>query len=156
MKRVASLLVLLVLLFAVSPACKHKSKSTNPYDTRIDFRFGKKFYSMHLCKQGMAYMVKGKGTNYTEPFAIMSSDTSKVFKIDSLQATYKLLDKLKAKPRIDTAGTTDAPRIEIYYDDKKIYDSFEWSGGIWDLFRPMIDKLPQGYNPFSGGEHPFD
>jgi hypothetical protein len=156
MKRLPLLFAFLIPLFAILLSCTHKSSPTNPYNARIEFRFGTKFYSMYLCKWGTAYVVKGKGTNYTSPFAIISSDTSKVFKIDSLNVAYNFFDKLKTKPIIDTSGTTDAPRIEIYYEDKKVYDSFKWNSEIWDLFRPMLTKLPQGYNPFLGGEHPFD
>jgi len=63
-------------------------------------------------ESGRAFVVKGHGCDYRQPFTkIDSADTSAIFHLDSTKNLYTKLQKLETNPVIRTRATTDAPRI---------------------------------------------
>ena len=156
MKKVTVLLFLLpafLLLFA----CRNKLKTQNSYQVRMDVRFGSKFFSIYVNDKGETFVVKGKGSNYTGRFTnTVTSDTSKVFKSDSLRVFFDKVKKMEAHPVIIESNVTDAARIEIYYKSKKVYDYYGFDSTFMSLFRDNMGQLPKGFNPFRADDHPFD
>lgn len=143
-----------LLLFLAFAACRCQSSDNKPFDARSDIRLGSKFYSIYLNKDGTAYVVKGAGSNYTEALKIESSDTSSVFHLDSAKVFFERLEHIKNHPII-RAKRLDAPRVEIYYSNEKVYDAYEWDETFWDLFRPIISQIPKGFSPFRMDDAPF-
>jgi len=135
-------------------SCKQRKGEENQYDVRSDIRFGSKFYSLHLSESGKAYVVKGVGSPHTEELKVVSSDTSNVFNLDSAKVFYNYLNNMKENPIIGT-NRLGAPRVEIYYNKKKIYDAYKWDETFWDLFRPLMLQIPKGFNPFLAEDQPF-
>jgi len=141
----------LVLLFA----CQQRNSPEKVYDVEADIRRGYKFYSIHLNEDGEGYIIKGNCSYYQEPFKISSSDTSPVFKLDSSVVFFQNLNRIKNHP-IFGLSRTDAARTEIYYNYQKVYDSYSWDETFWDLFRPIMEQLPKGFDPFRESDRPFD
>ncbi|HEV8283905.1 MAG TPA: hypothetical protein VGQ09_06330 [Chitinophagaceae bacterium] len=135
-------------------SCKQNVTSEKEYNFQANIRLGYKYYSINVNEEGKAQVIKGKGSFYTEPLKIESSDSSKIFKIDSLRVFFENVDKIKRSPLIDS-NRTDAPRVEMYYQHKKIYDAYKWNENFWDLFRPIMEQLPKGYSPFRASDNPF-
>lgn len=125
------------------------------YNVRTDFRQGSRFYSICISESGKAYAIKGDGSFYTEPLKILKSDTSENFKLDSAKQFYESLDKIRKEP-ITGSNYMGAPRVEVYYDGKKFYDTYRWNEAFWDLFRPIMHQIPNGFNPFLPTEKPFE
>jgi hypothetical protein len=125
------------------------------YNIRVDIRFGYKFYSIFIDNNSRAYVIRGNGSGYLENFKIITSDTSHRFKLSHINLFYRDVDKLKAKPRIMNSSVTDSPRVEIYYEGKKIYDGQESGTMFWEMFKPVMLQLPKGYNPLLLDDHPF-
>jgi len=150
---VKALLLVLTALLTLNAAGQ-----TSPvhYNVKADIRFGYRFYSIHISPQGSAYVLRGKGSVSTEPFSrIMQSDTSRTFRWLYVKRFYAQLRRLRAKPYIEPGTTADAPRTEIYLDDKKVYDGYGGDERYWDMFRPMAAQLPGKFNPFALDDHPF-
>ena len=74
------------------------------------------FFSLFVSEGGTAYVIKGRGSHYAEPLKVESSDTSNVFKLDSVKVFFENLNRIKDIPIIG-ATRPDAPRVEIYYSD---------------------------------------
>jgi hypothetical protein len=147
--------IFLLLFFGIFMSCKGRQESTDkPYNVRTDFRMGSKFYSIWMNENGKAYAIKGEGSFYTEPLKILTSDTSEVFKMDSVKQFYGSLEKMKKQPIIGS-NYMGAPRVEIYCDGQQIYDSYRWNEAFWDLFRPIMHQIPKGFNPFLTNDRPF-
>jgi hypothetical protein len=144
----------IIVLFLVINSCKQSVNYQGEYDVKADIRFGSKFYSIYLSPKGIGYVIKGRGSRYSKPLEIASSDTSQIFKLDSIGLSYKALDKLRIKPTIDSSFQ-DSPRAEIYYNNKKIYDTYRWDTEFWNVFRPIMEQIPRGFNPFRTSENPF-
>ena len=149
------LIIVSYFFFSFLIGCKGIYKNVNSYNARADIRFGSKFYSILLNEIGEGYVIKGNSSYYTESFNIESSDTSSFFKIDSAKSFFKELNKIKDAPVISDKRI-GSPRVEIYYDDKKIYDACKWDESFWDIFRPIMEQLPKNYNPFLIDEKPFE
>jgi len=136
-------------------SCKQNYRPQHFFNVRTDIRFGEKFFSICLNDEGKAYVIRGRGSNYIEPFIVKDSDTSEIIKSDSLKKLYNKVVESSATPNIDSANTTDAPRVEVYYKNKKIYDIYRWDERVWTLFRPITSVLPYKFNPFKKDEQPF-
>jgi hypothetical protein len=147
---------LLYALFFVTTihSCKEKSPNDQSFNVRSDIRFGGRFFSIFIKENGTAYAIKGSSTFYTEPLKVLSSDTSNIFKLDSVELFFEKLNRIKNNPMIG-AIHLDAPRVELYYNQKKVYDTFRWDEIFWDLFKPIMKQIPSGYNPFNADEKPF-
>jgi hypothetical protein len=144
----------LILCALFSCACTQHFHEKNAHNVRADFRFGSRFYSLVSSATGESYAIKGMSTDYNEPFTILSSDTSGPFKLDSVDVFYEKLNEIRSKNlRID--HHSDAPRVEIYFDRTKIYDSHNWNETFWDIFRPVMMQIPKNYNPFLVANKPF-
>ena len=150
MKATIVFLTLVVLL-----SCK-QHESDPPYTVRTDIRLGNKFYSVFVNQDGNAYVIKGRGTVYTESLTVANADTSKRFRSDAMKIFFNKVRSMKEHPIINMPDITDASRIEIYCDTKKVLDSYGLRKPYMDLFIPIMGKLPKGYNPFFANEHPFD
>jgi hypothetical protein len=135
--------------------CKEKKNEKNLYSVRTDIRLGSKFYSIYFNEIGDAYAIKGNCSYYTEPLKVESSDTSSLFKLDSVKPFFVKLDAIKINPIIG-GNREGAPRVEIYYGNKKIYDACKWDEPFWDLFRPIMEQIPKGFNPFLSDDKPFE
>lgn len=140
--------------FIIIQSCKEKSNSDHSYDVRSDIRFGTWFFSVFVKEDGTAFVIKGTGTPYTDPLTVLSSDTSNIFRLDSVGLFFEKLNQIRDNPIIG-AKRLDAPRVEIYYDQKKVYDAYRWDETFWDLFKPIMEQIPSGYNPFRTNEKPF-
>jgi len=136
-------------------ACVGHANKMHEYKTRVDFRFGNRFYSFCSKESGDSYVIKGKSSEYNDSFVIFSADTSRIFRIDPSKVYFGKLTVLSKKPLV-VDHHSDAPRVEIYYDGKKIYDSHRWDEEFWDIFRPVMSQLPKGFNPFLIDENPFE
>jgi transglutaminase-like putative cysteine protease len=145
-------IILFCLLFF---ECLGNVYAVKHYNVRVDVRFGSKFYSVIINNDGNAYAIKGRGSNYIENFKIITSDTSRLFKLAHIDVFYRNLNKIRTKPFITSSSVTDSPRAEIYYSGKKIYDANEEGTIFWDTFRPIMQQLPKEYNPFLLDGHPF-
>lgn len=143
-----------LFFFATILSCKERNVDEKPYNVRSDIRFGSKFFSIYVSEDGAAYVIKGRGSHYTEPLKVESSDTSNVFKLDSVKLFFENLNHIKDNPIIG-ANRLDAPRVEIYYDQKKVYDAYKWDEKFWNLFKPIMEQIPSGFNPFRADEKPF-
>lgn len=135
-------------------SCKAQTNNKVQYDVRSDIRLSTKFYSIYLNKEGQACVIKGNGSYYTDTLIIVTSDTSNVFKIDSVNLFFEKLNKIKANPIIGE-NRLHAPRVEIYYDHQKVYDAYRWDETFWGLFRPIMEQIPKGFNPFRESDKPF-
>ena len=71
------------LLFVSIVSCKDKNHADKSINARSDIRFGSKFFSICISENGMAYVIKGRGSQHTDSFKIFTSDTSSIFKLDS-------------------------------------------------------------------------
>jgi hypothetical protein len=136
-------------------SCKEKDSDIKPYNVQADIRLGNKFYSIYLNDDGEGYVIKGDGSYYTDTLKVQSSDTSNVFKIDSVKVFFENLNRIKAHPIIGV-NRVDAPRVEIYYDHQKVYDAYKWDATFWNLFRPIMYQIPKGFNPFRADDKPFE
>ena len=134
-------------------SCKAQT-NREQYKVRADIRLSTKFYSIYMNEEGQAYVIKGNSSYYTDTLKIESSDTSNVFKIDSVKVFFENLNKIKANPIIGVKRV-DAPRVEIFYDHQKIYDAYRWDETFWNLFRPIMEEIPKGFNPFRESDKPF-
>ena len=143
-----------LLLFGILISCTNKTTNETIYTVRNDIRWGRSFFSIFIQEDGRAYVVKGTGTFYTDSLKIISADTSAVFTLDSSKVYFRELNNIKSNPIIDSSRS-DAPRIEIYYHQKKIYDSYFWGEPFWKMFRPIMGQLPKGFSPFRVNEKPF-
>lgn len=150
MKRIIYCIFLSVFLIS----CKGKAKTSASYSVRSDIRFGTKFFSIYISEEGNACVVKGKGSLYTDSLNVSSADKSDVFKLDSVNIFFDRLNRIKDKPIIGERRL-DAPRVEIFYNEQKIYDAYYWDEIFWDLFRPIMKQIPAGFNPFLADEKPF-
>jgi hypothetical protein len=141
-----------LVLFCVSiySACKQSDTVETNYNVRTDIRLGTAFHSIFVSEKGPCYVIKGIGTDMYHPFYVLSSDTSSIvhLNLQKAEAFFKEIGQFKRKPLIVGITKTDAPRVEIYYDGKKIYDANSWNERFFDLFKPIIPQLPEGYNPF--------
>lgn len=137
-------------------SCKDKVTKGEQYDVKCDIRLGKTFYSIYLNQEGHAYVIKGNGSFYTEPLTIRSSDTSNVFKLDSTKSFFETLNKFRENPIYKANRTGIAQRAEVYYDNRKVFDSYAWDEMFWDLFRPIIEQVPKGFNPFLINDNSFE
>jgi hypothetical protein len=153
MKKV--LIWLFIANYLLIIGCGTSDASTEPYPARTDVRFGNKFYSVFVNEQGDAYVIRGIGTNYTEVLKIEKADTSNRVKLDSAKVFFDRLKEIQTSPVYDTSSP-DAPRVEIYCNNHKIYDSYIWSNEFLNLFRPVMMQLPNGFNPFLISERPFE
>ena len=144
----------IVYTYLLLLSCKEKDDNIKPCNVRADIRLGNKFYSICLNQDGEGYIIKGNASYYTDTLKIESSDTSKVFKIDSVNVFFENLNKMKAHP-VFGESRLDAPRAEIYYNRQKVYDGYRWDELFWDLFRPVMEQLPKGYSPFRMNDKPF-
>jgi hypothetical protein len=79
-----------VLFFVfVLHACNEKNADIGSYNVRSDIRLGTKFYSIYMKDDGLSYVIKGVGTYYTDSLKVVSSVTSKFFKLDSAKVFAK-------------------------------------------------------------------
>ena len=154
MKKKYLIAVGLLLHISFLIGCTENKGNQNPHKVRSDVRFGSKFYSLCVNEAGESYAIRGTCSDYAQPFVITSSDSSGPFTLDSVRGFFKRVENLKEKPIINTRNT-DAPRIEIYYDEKKVYDTRRWDDTFWDIFRPIITQIPRGFNPFILDDKPF-
>ena len=143
-------------MFFMSSSCKDTVSNEQQYPARIDVRLGFKYYSVFLSKENKAYVIKGKGSFYTDSLIVKSSDTSHIFKLDSVRLVLESFDQIKSSPITRTNRTGTAQRIEIYYEHKKIYDGYAWDEVFWNLYRPIMKQLPKGFDPFRVDDKPFD
>src|SRR5687768_11197272 len=124
-----------ILPFVMFFSCKERNLEERTYNVRSDIRFGSRFFSILIHEDGTAYAIKGSSTYYTEPLKVLTSDTSNTFKLDSVRVFFEKLNGIRDSPMIGVKHL-DAPRVEIYYNQKKIYDTYRWDAFFWDLFRP--------------------
>jgi len=143
---------LALLLFLCCCTTKPKTESTNA--ARVDVRLGRKFYSIYINKEGNGYGVRGTGSYFTEPLVVEKSDTSNFFRLDSATIFFDNIEKYKHVPFVG-AKVQDAPRVEIFYLQTKIYDGYRWGVELWNLVRPIIHQLPKEYNPFLANNETF-
>jgi hypothetical protein len=151
--------IILIAIFinVLTLACKSKRNGMEKikFDTRVDIRFGTRFYSICHNKKGVGYVIRGKGANDRQPFTISSSDTSRFFQLKKSIDIYNILNKMTAKHFDGSSNPTDAPRVEIYYNNNKIYDGFRWNSDFMDLMILYSPELPKEYNPFRGKQFEF-
>ncbi|WP_126974283.1 hypothetical protein [Gynurincola endophyticus] len=122
---------------------------------RTDIRFVNKYYSIVIDKKGKGFVEKGFSTYYKDPFKAETIIRSDTFVIDSVTIFWNRVNTLKINPS-KADGESSAPRVEMYYNEDLIYDSYMWRDGIWDIFSLLIEKLPKGFNPFAIGDKPFE
>ena len=143
----------MTVIFSLLISCKEKSN----YRVKVDVRLGSRFYSINVDEYGEAYVVKGKGSGYTQPFkTVISSDTSKIFSSDAMRTFFNEVKKFKDSSIIIPTTTADAARVELYYSSKKVYDSYGIDKKHISLFIPIMGQLPKRFNPFLTDDHPFD
>ncbi|WP_316833041.1 hypothetical protein [Pedobacter aquatilis] len=152
MKTTTITCISLIFLFCFSMC---KKKEPDIYPARIDIRFGQKFYSIYVKKDGNSEVVKGKGSLYTQEMKISAVQSKLKFRIDSAKVLFAVLDKMKEKPLTKTGNMTDCPRIEIYLHNRKIFDEYNWNDEFWHIVRLIITKLPENSNPFIAEPFPF-
>jgi hypothetical protein len=143
--------VYFILLYSlVFTNCQQTDIGETNYNVRADIRSGSFFHSLLVSEDGRCYVIKGTATFESDRFSVLSADTSSLVHLDSQKAIafFKKIEPFKAKPLIVGITKTDAPRVEIYYDGKKIYDANNWNDEFLDMFKPLIPQLPNGYNPF--------
>ena len=145
-----SLAILLSVLFF---SCNYKT-SSDSYDIRADFRYAGKYYSIFCIATGSFQIVKGNGNSQNAILVSETVDSSSVFRHDSVTVFYKKIKELVDSPLIDLE-VMDRPRVEIYFQGKKVYDRYRWDSTFWNLFNPIIDHLPPKFNPFSARDRPF-
>lgn len=153
------LLSLCVLVYAAffftAISCSEKIEREKLQEARADIRFGNRFYSIYINKTGDSYAVKGSGSYYTDSLEITFSDTSEIFKVDSAKLLFERLEGLRVNPVVGS-NRLGAPRVEIYYNRLKVYDAYRWDEVFWSIFTPIMEQIPQGFNPFRANDHPFD
>ena len=104
----------------------------------------------------MAYVIKGTGSDYTDTLVVKSSDTSNVFKLDSVGIFFNTLNEIRSKPVFkENRSTGTAQRAEVYYKQVKILDDYAYDSTFWELFRPIMNQLPNAYNPFIVDNYQF-
>jgi hypothetical protein len=148
-------LFLLLSFSILNFSCKEKVREETVYSIRTDIRLGNVFYSIFMSKTGKLYVIKGKESNDIDSLKVLSSEKSTVVKSDLIKTFIGKLSKFENNPKIKSSIVTDSPRVEIYYDQRKIYDTFKMDAEFWDLFLPVVPLVPKGYNPFRPDEHPF-
>lgn len=144
---------LFFLALLIISACKDKNDKKT-YNVQMDIRFGNRYYSLFLSEQGNCKVNKGFGTYYTEPFKPQTFDSSISFKIDSISLFYDKLSTFLNSPKLDTTQDHVA-RAEIYFERKKILDSYKWDERVWGVFRTIMEKIPKKFNPFRLSDDPF-
>ena len=145
-------IILLSVLIIVS--CGEKKDLSKAYDIQFNVRYGTRFYSIFANEDGMAVAIKGKGSYHTDPFKIDVSDTSQIFRIDSIKLFLKAIDTFKTKPVVGKEKP-HSPRVEIFNHQTKIYDAYNWNENFWDLFRPIMKQIPSGFNQFLASDNPW-
>src|SRR5690606_29963427 len=104
-------------------SCSQIHKEEKIYESRIDVRFGERFFSILISEKGQGFAIKGRSSNYFLPFEINSSDTSKLFAFNDINSYFKNIEKLKVNPIIKDQ-IPGGPRAEIYYYGEKVYDTY--------------------------------
>lgn len=155
-KNIPAICVCFLYFILLIVGCKAKKDDKSSYIVQADIRFGNKFYSIYLNELGNAYVIKGDGTNYSEPLKIESSDTSRIFKLDSAKRFFEILSEVKFNPIKNVSRIGTAQRGEVYYNHQKIYDSYAWDESFWNLFGPIMEQIPKGFNPFLIDSKTFD
>jgi hypothetical protein len=145
---------LLAVAFYTITSCRVRGDLPADHVARIDVRFGSRFYTVFIPETGKAFGIKGESSDYMAPFKINNSDTSKSLRLDSVQQFFHRLNSLLTSPMV-IDHNSDAPRVEIYYDQKKIYDGHKWDEDFWDLVRPIAGQIPKEFNPFLVEPSPF-
>nr|WP_294948123.1 hypothetical protein [uncultured Mucilaginibacter sp.] len=146
----------LIVLFLLTFAYEKKQKTEGQFLIRVDMRYGYKFFSLRANQQGEAYVIKGRGTYFTEPLKIESGDTSSFFKLDSIRPFYNSIKSIDRRKSISQHINTDAPRSEIFFNGIKVMDTSQGNSGFLEVYRTILTQLPTGYNPFYVDENPFD
>jgi len=132
-------------------SCKDRSVNAIGFASKTDIRSANKYVSIYIDRDGRCQVIKGNGSSYFQELRALSADSSEIFIIDSPGIFFRTLDTMSKRPFTDSTRT-DSPRIEIYYEGKKIYDAFKSNEDFWSLFRSVMTKLPEGYNPFRAGD----
>lgn len=144
---------LIYLSLIIISSCKDKDDK-QIHNVQMDIRFGNKYYSLFFSEDGNCKVNKGVGTYFTEPFKPQEVNSTIDFKIDSIILFYEKLNILKENPKIDTVPY-HMTRAEIYFERKKIVDSYRWDKNVTSLIGTIMEKIPKGFNPFRVSDNPF-
>lgn len=137
---------ILLLLFSFLIISCNETENAN-YDTEVNVRMGYRFHKIEFDSSGNGIATKGTSTDYIEPFEQKNIEFTKKFKVQSIDSFISQLEKLSKNP-IKTQKKLDAPRVEIKYKDKTIYDGYSWNSEFWDIVRPIMKEIPKESNPF--------
>lgn len=154
MKHFPVIAAILFLAACRSPVIqKPKEKS---YTTKIDFSFSDQFCTLYLNEDGSAKATIASEYRNTDPFvAWRYADTSKPFRLDSATAFYKALKACSEHSWIDYHPSQDGLKVEIYQNGLLVFCNNE-VGCFWDIIRPIMSEIPEGYNPLrTNGHNPF-
>lgn len=132
----------------IASGCKQEEKKDPHNNVRVDIRWGSKFCSLLIAESGDAYAIKGTEVRQDSLLAVISSDTSKSFKLDSVKVFFENLDAIRINPVIMDDRSSDSPTAQIYFNDIKIYNARRWDSRFWDVFRPIMEQIPEKFNPF--------
>jgi len=137
----------IVLFCILLSECNQQTKQNKTcYSTRTEVTWSDRFCTLYIDEDGRAQVIKG---HYTDLYlmSLTITDTSKVFKLDSVKQFYKTLQVLASKHYID-ATSADSPTFRIYRNGALLYCDYGIRAEFWDVFRPILVEIPNGYNPF--------
>lgn len=126
----------------------HTAQASNIYQVRANFWRGNKFYSLFISKQGAAYAIKGVGAFDTTATAIKQQDTSKIFILTRAREFFTMLEAFKKTPKVRRVSTSSMPEARVYYNQKNVYETNVADGTFWKLFKPIMEQVPEKFNPF--------
>lgn len=138
---------LITLLFWVLLlGCGQTKQNTTSYSTRTEITWFNTFCTLYTDEDGRAQVIKGHHKElYLIPVTI--SDTSKVFRLDSVKQFYKALQLLTSKHYFNTTSG-DSPTFRVYRNGILLYCGYASGTDFWDVFRPIMLQIPDRYNPF--------
>lgn len=114
---------------------------------KIEVRSGYEIISVKLNSDGSGISRKGTGTYYTEERDSISFNDSISFKSNSFEILNENLNSLKSNA-YNGSKYQDAPRVEIYFNEDKLYSGYSWNSEFWEIIRPVIQEIPEKFNPF--------
>jgi hypothetical protein len=144
--KLSSNIILLLLVFSLG--CQEKAKSNFKYIVRADIKFMDDLFSIHIDESGNTYVIRSITSKPENEIIVSHLDTSQYFKLDSFSVFFEKIERLESVPVFKEQRNGVAQRAEVYYNGKKIFDTYAWDRDFWDLFLPIMTQIPDGYNPF--------
>lgn len=140
-----TLFLLLVLLTALTSISCQSVENTIKEKIKIIYKIDSQVkYIQSINYAGNSYITCYENINNKN--VIVSTN---FFKLDTTCAFFQLIKKYEQIPYFNTRETNAyIQKADVFVADKKIFSSFASDNRFWELFRTIMEKIPENCNPF--------